>query len=242
MSLTPERLEQIRAMRFVTSLNTAAEHFATDEERSLYRLAAEHYNARLDLLAEVDRQAKRIDQLAADRHHWMTQYHEESRTYWDAELPPGGECCAVCYQPVESEPCPDHHPATVADRLTAEIDHLRAELAARPTRAKVLEEVADTLVAACPDHGERSECRMTCACDVAAELRMDAAGHPVHEAPVLPWLPLLDDEDRDSLAVALEEEVCGGTDSVMGGLEHLLARYRRVARPASAPDVAGGAR
>ncbi|MCK1813314.1 hypothetical protein MTQ13_03340 [Streptomyces sp. XM4011] len=124
--------------------------------------------------------------------------------------------------------------------LRQEVDHLRAELAARPTRAQVLEEVADTLVAACPDHGERSECRMTCACDVAAELRMDAAGHPMHEAPVLPWLPLLDDEDRDSLAVALEEEVYGDTDSVMRGLEHLLARYRRLARPA--PAAAGGAR
>lgn len=225
MSLTPERLEQIRAQHAAGLLtNTAA-----------------------DLLAEVDRQAKEIDRLAADRQYWMTRYYEESRTYWDAELPPGGECCAVCYQPVESEPCPDHHPATVADwltagveRLEAEVKRLRAELAARPTRAEVLEEVADTLVAACPDHGERSDCRMTCACDVAAELRMDAAGHPMHEAPVLPWLSLLDDEDRDSLAVALEEEVCGGTDSVMRGLEHLLSRYRRLVRPAPAAD--GGAR
>ncbi|QQN79776.1 hypothetical protein [Streptomyces sp. XC 2026] len=129
-----------------------------------------------------------------------------------------------------------------AAELVAEVDHLRAELAARPTRAEVLREAADTLVAACPDHGERSECRMTCACDVAAELRMDAAGHPMHETPVLPWLPLLDDEDRDSLAVALEEEVYGGTDNVMRGLEHLLSRYRRLAHPAPAPAADGGAR
>ncbi|MFB7899909.1 hypothetical protein ACFC1B_26675 [Streptomyces xiamenensis] len=110
MSLTPERLEQVRAQHAAGLLtNTAAE-----------------------LLAEIDRQAKEIDRLAADRHHWMTQYYEESRTYWDAELPPGGECCAVCGQPVESEPCPDHHPATVADRLTAEVEQLRQD---RPARA-----------------------------------------------------------------------------------------------------------
>ncbi|WP_432051210.1 hypothetical protein [Streptomyces xiamenensis] len=149
--MTPERLEQVRAQHAAGLLtNTAAE-----------------------LLAEIDRQAKEIDRLAADRHHWMTQYYEESRTYWDAELPPGGECCAVCYQPVESEPCPDHHPRTVVDWLTAGVERLNAELAARPTRAEVLREAADTLVAACPDHGHTADCRISCACDVADELRRD---------------------------------------------------------------------
>jgi hypothetical protein len=236
MSLTPERLEQIRAMRFATSLNAASGHFATDEERSLYRLAAEHYNARLELLAEVDRLRAELEQVreaaAAARYYLGAFVH-------DSEDPGTGALGALHMLGAAGIPAErsDLSEQVMARHVAAAVEKA---LAARPTRAEVLEEVADTLVAACPDHGERSECRMTCACDVAAELRMDAAGHPVHEAPVLPWLPLLDDEDRDSLAVALEEEVCGGTDNVMRSLENLLSRYRRSARPAPAAD--GGAR
>ncbi|MGW7296145.1 hypothetical protein ACWGIB_27630 [Streptomyces xiamenensis] len=189
MSLTPERLEQIRA------------HARTD----VAELLAEVDRLRED--AGVIRESERVLHQELDRLRARLATQEKNKGRWRTRA------------------------------QTAE-----DELAARPTRAEVLEEAADTLIAACPDHGERSDCRMTCACDVAAELRMDAAGHPVHEAPVLPWLPLLDDEDRDSLAVALEEEVCGGTDNVMRGLEHLLSRYRRFARPASTPDAAGGAR
>lgn len=29
---------------------------------------------------------------------------------WDDRLPPGGWVCAICRNPVESEPCPDHYP------------------------------------------------------------------------------------------------------------------------------------
>ncbi|MFI9465695.1 hypothetical protein [Streptomyces xiamenensis] len=204
MSLTPERLEEIRAMRFAISPDAAAE-----------------------LLAEVDQLRAELAEEAR-----ATQYYAEQSQRRRAERDRYHQAW--------------HNAADRAQDARDDVkfteERLRAELAARPTRTAVLEEAADTLVAACPDHGERSDCRMTCACDVAAELRMDAAGHPVHEAPVLPWLPLLDDEDRDSLAVALEEEVCGGTDNVMCGLEHLLSRYRRFARPASAPAADGGAR
>lgn len=70
-----------------------------------------------------------ITRLVNDRARWQSRYYEESRTYWDAELPPGGECCAVCYQPVESEPCAEHHPATVAARLVKENERLRARVA-----------------------------------------------------------------------------------------------------------------
>ncbi|MGW7435657.1 hypothetical protein [Streptomyces sp. NPDC054849] len=73
--------------------------------------------------------AAELSRLVQDRAQWRTRYYEESRTYWDAELPPGGECCADCNQPVESEPCAEHHPATVAARLVEENARLRARVA-----------------------------------------------------------------------------------------------------------------
>lgn len=72
-----------------------------------------------------------VSRLVAERGQWRTRYYEESRTYWDVELPPGGECCAVCGQPVESEPCAEHHPATVAARLQARVTELESTLAER---------------------------------------------------------------------------------------------------------------
>lgn len=77
-------------------------------------------------LAELEAEVSR---LVAERGQWRTRYYEESRTYWDAELPPGGECCAVCGQPVESEPCEEHHPRTVADRVTKENARLLTRVA-----------------------------------------------------------------------------------------------------------------
>lgn len=53
--LSDARLDAIRAMKFTTGLNAATGHFDTDVERDLYRLAAENYNARLELVREVDR-------------------------------------------------------------------------------------------------------------------------------------------------------------------------------------------
>lgn len=53
--LSEDRLAEIRAMRFETGLNAACGHFDTPVERELYRLAALNHNARLELLAEIDR-------------------------------------------------------------------------------------------------------------------------------------------------------------------------------------------
>lgn len=73
--------------------------------------------------------AAELARLVQDRAQWRTRYYDESRTYWDAELSPGGECCADCYQPVESEPCAEHHPTTVAARLAEENERLRVRVA-----------------------------------------------------------------------------------------------------------------
>lgn len=36
---------------------------------------------------------------------------------WDDSLAPGGWVCAICRNPVESEPCPDHYPE-IGDKRT----------------------------------------------------------------------------------------------------------------------------
>lgn len=66
----------------------------------------------------------RLERMTADRDRWCRMYRAESRTVWDTELPPGGECCADCGQPVESEPCPEHNPAAVAQRYAAALTRL----------------------------------------------------------------------------------------------------------------------
>jgi hypothetical protein len=52
----------------------------------------------------------------------LRRLRSEVHETWSAEVPPGGMVCADCGEPVESEPCPDHHPRLVADRLRAERD------------------------------------------------------------------------------------------------------------------------
>ncbi|MEU5157764.1 hypothetical protein [Glycomyces sp. NPDC021274] len=82
------------------------------------------------LLGEIGRLRTELDRVASDRYRWMRRYYEEAGTYWDAELPPGGECCAECGQPVESEPCPEHNPRAVVEQLRArvvELEQARAE-------------------------------------------------------------------------------------------------------------------
>ncbi|MFE7120129.1 hypothetical protein ACFU99_32370 [Streptomyces sp. NPDC057654] len=94
--------------------------------QSLLKDAAAVNAAQADRIESLEVEA---DRLAADRSRWMYRYYEESRTYWDAELPPGGECCADCRQPVESEPCPDHHPRTVVQRLRDRVTELEQQAA-----------------------------------------------------------------------------------------------------------------
>jgi hypothetical protein len=61
----------------------------------------------------------------------------------------------------------------------AERDQLKkrvAELEAAPSRADVLNEAADELVAFCPDHGDRDTSYMSCHCPAADDLRRTAKG------------------------------------------------------------------
>ncbi|WP_282795157.1 hypothetical protein [Streptomyces sp. CC224B] len=50
--LAPERLDEIRAMRFTTGLTPVPGRFATAGERELYVQAARHWNALQDLLRD----------------------------------------------------------------------------------------------------------------------------------------------------------------------------------------------
>ncbi|MEU7597531.1 hypothetical protein AB0B79_31540 [Streptomyces sp. NPDC039022] len=74
-------------------------------------------------LAEANRA---IDRAREDAAYWRRRYREESCTAWDDGQPPGGEVCAAadCGRPVESEPCPEHNPRTVAEQLRARITEL----------------------------------------------------------------------------------------------------------------------
>jgi hypothetical protein len=62
----------------------------------------------------------------AERDHWRERYRQEANLRWDNGLPPGGEVCATCGQPTESEPCPEHNPRARAERLAAELAALRS--------------------------------------------------------------------------------------------------------------------
>ncbi|MFJ4009429.1 hypothetical protein [Streptomyces sp. NPDC090026] len=53
--LSPERLAQIKAMRFTTGLNAACGHFDTEVERELYTLAATCWNALQQVLPDHER-------------------------------------------------------------------------------------------------------------------------------------------------------------------------------------------
>jgi hypothetical protein len=70
-------------------------------------------------LLDAEAQAERWQTTAAS---WRKRYYTEAGTRWDDELPPGGEVCATCEQPVESEPCAEHNPRVLAERLRTERD------------------------------------------------------------------------------------------------------------------------
>ncbi|MEV0445834.1 hypothetical protein AB0I84_12975 [Streptomyces spectabilis] len=74
--LAPERLDEIRAMRFATGLTPVPGRFATAGERELYGLAARCWNALQDLLAD---------------HEHLTAAHSEASerlAHWEGELVP----------------------------------------------------------------------------------------------------------------------------------------------------------
>jgi hypothetical protein len=56
--LTPERLDEIRAMTFTTGINPATGHFATETERELYQLAGRCWNALQQLLQDHEHLTK----------------------------------------------------------------------------------------------------------------------------------------------------------------------------------------
>lgn len=99
-------------------------------------------SARDEALVEANRA---IDRARANAACWQKRYREESCTKWDDGLPPGGEVCAApdCGQPVGSEPCPEHNPRAVAERLRARLAELesaarRYRIAWRVARARAL--------------------------------------------------------------------------------------------------------
>jgi hypothetical protein len=67
--------------------------------------------------------AAEVDRWKATAESWRQRYYAEAGVRWDDELPPGGEVCATCEQPVESEPCPEHNPRT----LMAQMDEAARE-------------------------------------------------------------------------------------------------------------------
>lgn len=82
-----------------------------------------------ETVAEIDRLTTKLDRSEAESRMWRGTAWAEANTVWSSELPPGGLVCAdpECGQPVESEPCEEHNPRAVAERLTARVAALLAE-------------------------------------------------------------------------------------------------------------------
>lgn len=92
---------------------------------------------------EYDPATGRWRQAAEDAaRHWRERYRIEANVLWDDSLPPGGEVCADCGQPVESEPCPEHHPRTVVARLRQE--NTAAHESARILQQQIDDQAKDT--------------------------------------------------------------------------------------------------
>lgn len=54
-----------------------------------------------------------LEEIQQLRHHvqvWRERSYRAENVEWSDALPPGGEVCADCGLPVESEPCPEHGP------------------------------------------------------------------------------------------------------------------------------------
>lgn len=147
--LSPERLAEIAARwEHIPSAEVPRISVTNSSRGGLLLAALSHAPADVPaLLARVAELEAEADRLAHDRAHWRARYYEESRTYWDAELPPGGECCADCGQPVESESCAEHHPATVVARLRAQVADLKQQ---RDAARAVVAEQQEQLSAARP--------------------------------------------------------------------------------------------
>lgn len=115
---------------------TAAKLQAAELERLRTELA--QMRAARDLIAELHRDlGTELDRVRSNRDYWRGRYRSESRTTWSSEVPPGGEVCADCGEPVESEPCAEHNPTAVAEQLRARVTELEALTPAKHQTCRV---------------------------------------------------------------------------------------------------------
>lgn len=97
-----------------------------------------------ETVAEIGRLTTKLDRSEAESRMWRGTAWAEANTVWSSELPPGGLVCAdpECGQPVESEPCEEHNPRAVAERLTARVAELETE---RHSTNEALSDAAEQL-------------------------------------------------------------------------------------------------
>lgn len=71
-----------------------------------------------------------LERTRAESRMYRDQLWTERNIRWDSEVPPGGMVCAdpECGQPVESEPCREHNPRAVAERLRAKLAKSAAQV------------------------------------------------------------------------------------------------------------------
>lgn len=126
-----DRTFVIQAREDVPALLAEVERLRAEYER----LRAEYAETEIAAEAEVTRLRGERDTLRDQRNgearqadHWRDRYRQEANVRWDPTLPPGGSVCATCGDPVESEPCPEHHPRTAAARLRDRVAELEQRL------------------------------------------------------------------------------------------------------------------
>ena len=65
------------------------------------------------------RVGEQLDRLAVNVCYWRDRAYAAENVLWDESVAPGGEVCATCGVPVESEPCAAHSPALTAAGVEA---------------------------------------------------------------------------------------------------------------------------
>jgi hypothetical protein len=156
--------------------------------------------------AELAELRQKLGRVTANRDYWRDRYRSESRTTWSSEVPPGGEVCADCGEPVESEPCAEHNPAALVEQLRARITELEAERAkyvgVEPTIAEemaYLSRCLDAVHEAC-DRAVRQATRWEHPLPIpewvdTVRQAADGATEPLGTRPALPWAHVMDDAD-----------------------------------------------
>lgn len=122
--MTDAEIEALRTMPFTTSVNVGCGVFATDEERNLHRLAVEHYNAKLQVIAELTRVRAEIRRLRARAERDRVQLVNAQGDLLDirGHLSPNGHPSRV---PMEL----GERVAPAVEWLLARVDTLEAEAA-----------------------------------------------------------------------------------------------------------------